>query len=267
MNVLMIGGTGMVGSHLRRWCARGRPDLAIVQASRHAHPNYLDCRDAVGLKSNLTEIMDRRRIDLVIQAQTPGSSAWCEQNPGETFRVIVGAAAEIDTVCQIQGVGHILLSTGSVYEGNIRTSQGPYGPHVEPIPTSVYGRAKRLAEGLTHGLILRFGVYGYQLRNPRFYSRAYTEMKSGQLVPFDCSDNAWISPASVDELIQSLVGYIDGYAATGRVENEIVHITNDRRETVYRWALRMAAENSYPPHLVRGVTTLCEATDVSLSRS
>ena len=106
----------------------------------------------VGLSSRDADIRDKKRIEALVQAQSPDwivlAAAYtdvdgCEGNPDLAFAVNRDGAVNVAIAAKMVGARLLFLSSDYVFDGK-KTS--PYGINDERGPQSVYGRSKAEAE-------------------------------------------------------------------------------------------------------------------------
>lgn len=138
MRLLVVGGSGLVGSHLLSAAAQG--GAATLGTTRTAVPGLRVCElsDAAGLESLLGEF----RPDVV--ACTAGFT-WadgCEADPERSRRENLEQPLALAKLCARQGVRFVYFSSAYVFDGR----EGAYDEAAVPNPVNVYGRHKAEAE-------------------------------------------------------------------------------------------------------------------------
>ncbi len=146
MRVLLIGGSGQVGSALRESVAGG---MLI-----HAPPSQdLDICN----RAHLARALARLRPQLVINAAAYTGVERAEEETDLAMRVNGAGAGHVAAACAARGCPLIHLSTDYVFDGG---QQRPYRERDTPAPLNVYGRSKLAGEravrdNLEQHLILR----------------------------------------------------------------------------------------------------------------
>ena len=139
MRILVIGGSGLVGSHLvaeatSRWhqvtgTYRNVPTPGLVR---------LDLADAAATRQLLAEV----KPDWVVHAAGWTWVDGCEGDPARAHRENCGQPVQLAQLCQEQGSRFAYVSTTYVFDGQT----GPYGETDEPTPINVYAQTKWAAE-------------------------------------------------------------------------------------------------------------------------
>jgi dTDP-4-dehydrorhamnose reductase len=131
MQITVFGASGLLGKALlREW----RDD------------------SVVGLSSRDADIRDKKRVEALVQAQSPDwivlAAAYtdvdgCEGNPDLAFAVNRDGAVNVATAAKMVGARLLFLSSDYVFDGKKTSS---YEINDERGPQSVYGRSKAEAE-------------------------------------------------------------------------------------------------------------------------
>ena len=130
--ILLLGGTGQVGHHLRRTLAsvgtvhapgRGEVDLAAPEALRAA--------------------VRERTPDLIVNAAADTDVDGAEEAPERAAAINAEAPGVLAAAAQETGAWLVHYSTDYVFDG---TQRRPYTEGDAPNPINVYGRTKREGE-------------------------------------------------------------------------------------------------------------------------
>ena len=155
MRVLITGGSGQVGTALRR----SLPDDALLRAPPSKD---LDIRSAASVKAAFSAW----RPDLVVNAAAYTQVDRAEEETELAMQVNASGAGNLAEACAARGCPLIHLSTDYVFDGRKR---GPYLEDDPPAPLNAYGLSKLRGERAVRGnleehLILRvswvFGATG-----------------------------------------------------------------------------------------------------------
>jgi dTDP-4-dehydrorhamnose reductase len=137
-SVLVLGAFGQVGRELLRQA----PSRAIdaIPAGRFGVPAQF----AFDLSSpeTIRPVIEVARCDVTFLVAAPTDVAWCEANPIEAHRMIVGAAQVAADAARQSRSALVFFSTDYVFDG----ANGPSGESDPVCPLNVYGRTKLDAE-------------------------------------------------------------------------------------------------------------------------
>jgi dTDP-4-dehydrorhamnose reductase len=153
LRVLLFGGTGQVGSELRR---RPWPIEVALTAPSRAEADFRD-------RARLEEIVERAAPDLIVNSAAYTAVDKAESEPEVAHAVNATAPAAIAEAAAGRGVPIIHLSTDYVFDGR---KPGPYTEDDPVNPLSVYGASKAAGEegiraaGERHVIIRTSWVYG-----------------------------------------------------------------------------------------------------------
>jgi dTDP-4-dehydrorhamnose reductase len=139
MRILVIGGSGLVGSHL------------VAEAAAHQHAvtgTYRNFPVPGLLPLDLADLDATRRLLLQVQPDwVVHAAGWtwvdgCEGNPARAHRENCEQPVQLAQLCQELGSRFAYVSTTYVFDGQ----SGPYRETDQPNPINVYAKSKWAAE-------------------------------------------------------------------------------------------------------------------------
>ena len=147
MRVLILGGSGFVGSNLVRYYSRKysvcftyyttpRPESRNLPAAMR-----LDIRD----ESAVEQLLFEMEPAVVINAAGIKDVRACEAHPDMAMAVNGEGARNVARACQRTGAWCVYLSTDLVF----RCDDGPYCETDTPLPSTAYGQSKLSGEEMT----------------------------------------------------------------------------------------------------------------------
>lgn len=194
MKILVIGGSGLIGSHLiKQGQAMGHNVLGTCR--KHPSPGLapLDCADF----SAMERLLDLQQPEAVVHAAGWTWVDGCEDDPKRAFAENAEQPAELAKLCQARGIRFSWFSSSYVFDGNA----GPYSESAVPNPINVYGHSKLEGERRIQsacgdaGLIARvICVYGAEAQRKNFACQVLTALQEGQTLtlPSDqCGNPTW----------------------------------------------------------------------------
>jgi dTDP-4-dehydrorhamnose reductase len=205
--VLILGGSGFVGSNLVRYFAR-RCDLRFtyLTSTRPAIVDSLaavrlDIRDARAVLSTFRDLAS----DVVIHAAGNKNVQQCERHPEEAFATNAMGTRNVALACREIGARLIYLSTDLVFSGD----SGDYHEDDTPEPTSVYGHSKLQGERLALDLLPAAvicrsgGIYG---RSSPLLAWAAAELAAGRhLEAFTDVYNTPTYAGNLGEMLEAVI--------------------------------------------------------------
>ena len=191
MKLLVIGGSGLVGSHLLA-AARSRGHEAIGTFRQHEGPGlvHLDLANVTTAET----LLERERPDAVIHAAGWTWVDGCEDDPQRAQAENAGQPARLGRLCHARGIHFTYLSTSYVFDGR----EGPSDESAAPNPINVYGRSKlegeqRVQKACGGAALLprSICVYGVEARMKNFGYQVWHALREGKTltVPSDQCGN------------------------------------------------------------------------------
>ncbi|MSQ37688.1 MAG: NAD(P)-dependent oxidoreductase [Chloroflexi bacterium] len=197
--ILLIGGAGLVGSHLRAALA-GRDDATVTTRSGGAGALALNVRDGAALGALIRE----RRPRVVLRAAAPAFVEGCETDPAGTRASSVTATEAAAEAARAVDAALVVLSSEYVFPGGA----GRYGEDAPVAPLNEYGRQKVAVEDAArrvprHVVARTSGVYGWEPRRVNFVSRLVDTLRRHEryVVP----DDQVITPTHAADLATALL--------------------------------------------------------------
>ena len=139
MRILVLGASGLVGSHvLAEARGRGHEVAGTCRSQAVTGLERLDLADAPALQ----RLLDRVRPEAVVHAAGWTWVDGCERDPGRSLRENVEQPLAVARWCRDHGARMLYYSTSYVFDGR----GGPYAEDARPNPINVYGQHKRDAE-------------------------------------------------------------------------------------------------------------------------
>ena len=197
MQILLTGGTGLLGSELLKL------DVDLVAPRR----GELDVTNA----SAVAKYVDKLSPDVIIHAAAVTNNRDIEADPSAALEVNIKGTANLAQACLGSGARLVYISSDYVYKGD----RGNYSESDEVLPSNLYAWTKLAGEAavraVANHLIIRtsFGANAFQ------YPAAFTDK--------------WSSKQYVDEVAPKILQAAIG-SATG-----VLNIGGPRR-TLYEYA-------------------------------
>jgi len=226
MKIAVIGKNGMLGHDLCRQVeARGHELIAYGRED-------LDV-------TNIDSVRTRLGADKPHLVINPAAfhGAVCETNPGDSYAVNAGGAANVALVTNELGCKVMFMSTDYVFGGHIRV---PYTELAKPDPINIYGHSKVVGENVVRTLnpqhyIVRAGwLYGVKgsKKGHTFPTMAISlaQKPEAEKPSVEFPDDQFGTPTSTWELAGQMVviGETDEYG--------IFHASNEGQASWYGFA-------------------------------
>jgi dTDP-4-dehydrorhamnose reductase len=186
MKILIIGASGLVGSHI------------FKEAKRNCHEvigTYRNCQ-VPGLVS--LDLVDIDKVEALINSFAPDwivhSAGWtwvdgCEKNPKSAREQNTLQPLMLARLCKTRRIRMVYISTSYVFDGKA----GPYNEADVPNPINIYGKTKYEAECLVQeelsglALIPRvICVWGREIQAKNFVYQVMRSLQSGSSMRLPC---------------------------------------------------------------------------------
>lgn len=139
MRILVLGASGLVGSHvLAEARARGHEASGTCRSQDIAGLERLDLADGLAM----SRLLGRLRPEAVVLAAGWTWVDGCEGDPARSRRENVEQPLAVAQWCRDNGARMLHFSTSYVFDG----AEGNYGEDAPPRPLNIYGQDKLLAE-------------------------------------------------------------------------------------------------------------------------
>ncbi|CBN55135.1 MULTISPECIES: SDR family oxidoreductase [Kamptonema] len=231
MKVLVIGGSGLVGSHLLQTChQRGWNVTGTYQ--NFAQPGLipLQITNAAAVRSLITE----SQPEVVFLPAFRSNVDYCEQNPEETYQINVVGCLNVAHATRDVRAKLVFYSSDYVFNGK----NGPYQEIDKPDPICVYGLQKleveeKISELLDDYLICRIAwVYGQEKQGKNFVLRLISMLTNNQAIRVPQDQVG--SPTLADDIGEASCRLVE-VGAKG-----LFHITGIDCMNRYQFALKIA---------------------------
>lgn len=199
--VLLIGGAGLVGRHVR--AALGDRDVVTTFHSDPVEGGVpLDITDAAAIRA----FVAKTAPDTIIVAAAQPYVEGCEIDPSGTWRVNVEAPAIVRLAAPEANL--VVFSSEYVFDG----TRGPYREDDPVGPLNAYGSQKvaleELASSAPRHLVLRIsGVFGEEARRKNFVWQLVDRLRVG--ATFDVPSDQVITPTDAASLGATVVEMLD----------------------------------------------------------
>jgi dTDP-4-dehydrorhamnose reductase len=227
MKVLLVGGSGQLGSEIRRW-----RDCDVLAPSHDA----LDLEDAQAVD----EALAQETPDALINAAAFHNVDRCEEEAGRAMSVNALAVERAARLCRDRNVAFVTVSTDYVFDG---TARQPYTEEDAPRPICAYGVSKLAGELLverleSRALIVRTcGVYGVRPSTSKGYTfvdRVIAQALAGE--PIRVVSDVVASPTFAGDLARGIRKLLER-GATG-----VYHLANVGPVSWYDFACEALAQ-------------------------
>jgi len=246
MELLVIGGSGLVGTNIVEYASRHQENVhATYQSTQKDHTDsQLDKTDAEQTASLIEDIdpavvIDTAAFHAVDDCETDRERAW-RVNAAGTRNAAV-AADNVDA-------HYIFLSTDYVFSGD--PADTPYTEDDPVSPLNYYARTKyageQAAQIADNATILRPSVI-YGLASSNFVTWAIGELQDGN--ELDIVDDQASTPTYAPDLAQACLEVAE------RELTGVYHATGPESLSRYEFTVKLAEVYGYDPDLVSPIST------------
>ena len=246
MKSLVIGASGLVGSHLLKTCQERNWDT-LGTFYNFAQPNltFLELQDVDAVRS----LLQRAQPEVVFLPAYLSNVDYCELHSDETYQINVVGSLNVANLAKEVGAKLVFYSSDYVFDGK----NAAYTEQDEPNPICVYGKQKLEIEQkintlYDNHLILRITVvYGWESQGKNFVSRLIKTLQSNQTmkVPQDQIG----SPTLVNDIAEASCRLVEANA-TG-----LFHVAGSDLVDRYEFALEAAKVFELPTENIIPVIT------------
>lgn len=244
--VLIIGGSGYIGTHLALKLREGYKVFATYHKHKLEIPGVsffpLNVHDRTGIR----RIVYTTQPDVIIYAAGSNNLDWAEAEPRDAERVHTGGPATVSNVSEILQPKFIFLSNCFVFDGH----RGNYHETDTVLPASIMGKVKVGGENFIRGKSLNYVI----VRSSPLFGRG-----NGTSLTFldhlrmklDLGERVEL-PASMLHSFAPIGGFIDLIAklVDSGPRNKMLHYGGLTRASHYDFGKEFARRFGYDPKLV-----------------
>lgn len=200
---LVIGGAGLVGSHLIR-TLRGRDVVTTYHHAQVPRGLKLDVLNQTAVQ----ELIRTTRPDIVVLAAAEPFVERCEREPDATRAVNVGGAQFVAEAVREAGATLVVFSSEYVFDG----TGGEYAEGDQIGPINEYGRQKAQVEEIaravpSHLICRTSGVFGIEDERKNFVLQLVDALRAGRT--FTVPSDQVITPTDAVSLARSVVELLE----------------------------------------------------------
>jgi len=251
MRILVTGANGLLGRKLVSVIGEQK-DLELITTSRKGRDNevLLDVTDL----SNLKAVVDRYKPDVIINAAAMTQVDQCEANPAECWKQNVESVMHLVTVCDINKIHLVHVSTDFVFNGN----KGPLDESAVPDPVNFYGKSKLEGEKIIldsrcSAVILRTVlVYGVTSDMSRSNIVLWVKKSLEEKKPINVVNDQFRTPTLAEDLATGCV------LAARKKATGIYHVSGYEMMTPYDIAMKTAGFFELDKTLITPVTNFIQ---------
>ena len=229
MNVLVVGGSCLLGKYLECTCPEGI-DLTKTWYMNPLGGLQMDVCDP----SQVGYVFGRVNPDVVIHMAAVGSVDWCEQNYEMAEAVIVKGTRNVLMAARDYQSKVVYTSTNAVFSGE----DPPYGEGDERRPVNRYGALRKRAEDLvtayrhSWNITRLFLLYGWPPEGARTNWGAEIAKRLRRNERVELVDDRWWQPTYAGHAASALWRLLD--------KDGIFHYAGADRVSLYGFGQRIA---------------------------
>lgn len=245
-SVLIVGGSGFVGSHLALKLREKHKVYATYHQQPFAMPHVTYIPSKLENRDWVKRVVYTLKPDVIVYAAGDNDLDRAEKDDRRTDVLHAAGPANVANVSEIIHSKFIYISSSYVFDGN----RGNYHENEIALPWSVLGKAKISGENYIRGKCLNYvlvrpaPLFGRSLGNhPTFLDRMRMALDRGQKVEVPTQELHGF--ASIYEFTEMVSRVIDS-----GVRNRIVHFGGVTKVNHLDFGKRIAAKFGYDPELV-----------------
>lgn len=203
MKILIIGASGLVGSHCTHVLKNEHHDVVGTHLNFQT-PETVYYDPLSVSEKNLQ--LDNVKPDVIIHCGALTNVDYCENNEKESEIATVLSTKVLVDYCNKNNAKLVYLSTDYVFDGE----QGPYPESSPTNPINVYGKHKLEAELLVKSIdkyiIARItNVYGEEERSKNFIARLVIWLQQNEVKKLDLPIDQFATPVYAGDIARMLL--------------------------------------------------------------
>ena len=205
MNIIVIGGSGLVGGNCMRHFNQheGVSVIGTHYTYQAAGTVFYDT-----LNPDNPNNFDVKSFnpDVIVHCGALTHVDYCEDHEEESYQQTVTSTKNVLALCQQTGAKPVYISTDYLFEGKF----GPYDEDARIAPLNVYGRHKLEAEQLIkahsddHIIVRITNVYGDEERGKNFVSRIVQQIMDGKTLELRLPVDQYATPINAYDVARSI---------------------------------------------------------------
>jgi len=238
MNILITGGTGLLGMALQKTAAKGNNVFSIYSTPESISiPLPFPSKPAnVTEKARMQAIFDWSQPDVVIHTAAIGSVDFAEKNREQAHFVNVGGVKVVCELCNQVGARLIHISSNAVFDGK----RPFYAENASTNPVNYYGQLKLEGEklielsGLDYAVVRPILFYGwpYPGRRDNLVTWCIKSLEAGKQIKV--VNDVFSKPLFVGSCAKVV------WAIVMKMKSGIYHVAGKNHITLYELAVRTA---------------------------
>lgn len=203
MNILVIGASGLVGSH----CLDYFTEKQMSVLGTHLNFKTDNTVFFDPLNKNGFDFLDKNKFspDVIIHCGALTNVDYCEENIEESHAMTIQSTKVIVEYCKAKNLKLVYISTDYIFDG----INGPYTENETPNPVNVYGKhkleAEILVQELNNYIIARItNVYGEEKRSKNFIAHLLTLISSKTDKTFNLPYDQFATPIYAGDISRML---------------------------------------------------------------
>ncbi|MEX1248215.1 MAG: SDR family oxidoreductase [Anaerolineales bacterium] len=162
--ILITGVSGLLGINLALEAAKRHEVIGVVHEQPLRDPGFETMHADLLAPGAISRVLDEAKTDWVINCAALANLDTCDRQPELAQRLNAELPGRLASESAKRGLRFLQVSTDAVFDG----AKGDYNEEDAPVPISVYGRTKRLAElavkaAHPHVLIVRPNFFGWSV--------------------------------------------------------------------------------------------------------
>lgn len=203
MRVLIVGGSGLVGSHcLNYFKEKGVEAIGTYRNFKTADTHFFD-----PMEENCFGFLPAIdfKPEVIIHCGALTNVDYCEDHQQESEILTLTSTKIIADYCKKNSIKLVYLSTDYVFDG----LSGPYSEEEKTNPINVYGRhkleAEKIIEKTENSIIARItNVYGEEERSKNFIAHLLSVIDSGLEKQFNLPYDQFATPIYAKDIAKML---------------------------------------------------------------
>ncbi|MBL4752813.1 MAG: SDR family oxidoreductase [Flavobacteriales bacterium] len=205
MKILVIGGSGLVGSNCLNHFAE-QPGVEVMGTYFSFPTANTEYFDTLNINNPDNADIAAFNPDVIMHCGALTHVDKCETEVEESYDKTVRSTLNVIELCKVYNARMLYVSTDYVFDGR----EGPYDENASVNPLSIYGKHKLEAEQLVlkevpGSVVIRItNVYGDEERNKNFVTRIAEVCVNGESLALKLPVDQYATPVNAADVAKAL---------------------------------------------------------------